>query len=393
MRASVSFVTLFCFASVASGCLSHEYAIPKSELGRLAATPPELRGAQVRVVQQMGTRRGEPIPVDEPLAPGPAAEVQGGYADTQVWIDGRLVGTYGGPGPRAYGGPAAGGWRGTAHGTGPGWNGSPASAGGWKGSASGGGGGGGLHMPSGGGSDGDALVVVAVVAVVIAAVAAVGLVGTEGLRYDGRVAMSPYQPVHLKDGGGEHVVALGDLTPAAIAGVDEALVMDDEGFGFQRLGQKLRRRGLTFKLDAGTLAFAGSEDGGAVATTVVGPAAHVQLGGFLTDTFGALLTAELGGATDRSGATLTRHSLGLELQSFWLNLGAFHLGTYTNGGLAISGKTGSDEVRTGPRLGGGLLAEVDLTGRMALVLRGGGSLASLGGWSSDATGSIGLAIY
>jgi hypothetical protein len=392
MRATVSFVTLVCFAPVASGCLSHEYAIPKSELGRLTATPPELRGAQVRVIQQMGTRRGEPIPVGEPTAPQPAyaSEAQGEYADTQVWIDGRFVGAFGAPGPRPYGGPAPGGWRGPANSVGPGWHGSSSPAGGWKGSPSTGGGGG-LQLPSGGGSDGDALVVVAVVAVVLAAVAAVGLIGTEGARYDGRVAMSPYQPVHLKDGGGEHVVALGDLSPAAIAGVDEALVMDDEGYGFRRLGQKLHRRGLTFKLDAGTLAFAGNEEDGPA--TVVGPAAHVQLGGFLTDTFGALLTAELGGATDRSGATLTRHSLGLELQSFWLNLGAFHLGTYTNGGLAISGKTGSDEVHTGPRVGGGLLAELDLTGRMALVFRGGGSLASLGGWSSDATGSIGLAVY
>ena len=64
-----------------------------------------------------------------------------------------------------------------------------------------------------------------------------------------------------------------------------------------------------------------------------------------------------------------------------------------NGGMAVAGKTGSDEVRSGPRLGGGLLAELDLTGRMALMFRGGGSVASLGGWSSDVTGTIGLAVY
>jgi hypothetical protein len=233
--------------------------------------------------------------------------------------------------------------------------------------------------------------VLAVVAVVIVAVAAVGLIGTEGVRFDGQVAMSPYQPVHLKRDDGEQVVALGDLTPASLAGVDEALVMDDEGYGFRRLGHELHRKGFAFKLDVGTLAFSGAE--GDHAATVVGPTAHMQLGGFLTDTFGALLTAEVGGATDQFGATLTRHSVGLELQGFPLNAGIFHLGAYVNGGMAVSGKTGSDEVRSGPRLGGGLLAELDLTGRMALMFRGGGSVASLGGWSSDVTGTIGLAVY
>ena len=375
MRATVSFVTLVCFAPVATGCLSHEYAIPKSELGRLVEKPPETRGAQVRVVQQLGTRRGEAIEVQEPVAETPPPA----QTETQNLAvgDGRLRGQRPGPGPAS---PAVrGGWRGSA---GNGWSGAPAPSGGWHGApasagggwhgapASGGGGGGGwhgapasggggLHLPSGGGgsSDGDALVVMAVVAVVLVAVAAVGLVGTEGMRFDGQVAMSPYQPVHLKRGDGEQVIALGDLTPAILAGVDEALVMDDEGYGFRRLGHELHRKGFAFKMDVGTLAFAGTD--GDHTATVVGPTAHMQLGGFVTDTFGALLTAEVGGATDQFGATFTRHSFGLELQAFPLNAGIFHLGTYVNGGMAVAGKTGSDEVRSGPRLGGGLLAELE----------------------------------
>jgi hypothetical protein len=402
MRATVSFVTLVCFGSVASGCLSHEYAIPKGELGRLATLPPEIRGAHVRVVQQLGTRRSEAIESEEPVEQPPF----GPQGESDVFIDGQI--SVGGPSSVRGSARAPVGWRGSPAGGGRGWSGTPAPSGwhgpaagggGWHGAPSGGGGGwhgapsggGGLHIPSGGGSsDGDALVVMAVVAVVLVAVAAVGLIGTEGMRFDGQVAMSPYQPVHLKRDDGEQVIALGDLTPATLTGVDEALVMDDEGYGFRRLGHELHRQGFAFKLDVGTLAFAGADGDRA---TVVGPTAHMQIGGFFTDTFGALLTAEVGGATDQFGATLTRHSLGLELQAFPLNAGIFHLGTYVNGGLAISGKTGSDEVRSGPRVGGGLLAEIDLTGRMALMFRGGGSMASLGEWSSDVTGTIGLAVY
>ncbi len=328
--------------------------------------------ARARRADMSRNGRGQPTPAD------------GGWRGS----------TPSGAGTGGGGTPSGAGWRGTPSGAGTGWHGSPSPVAGWHGTPapSGGGGGGWPGMPSvsggGGGDSGEVMVVIAVIAIVIVAAVAVGLVCTEGVRFDGYVQMSPAQPVHLKRDGGEIVLALAELTPDSVAGVDEALVMDDEGYGFRRLRQQLDRKGLAFKLDAGTMAFAGGDN-----STVVGPTAHFQVGGFFTNNIGALITGELGGATDRFGATISRHSVGLELQGFWLNRGRLHVGNYLNGGKAFSGKTGDDVIRKGPRFGGGLLAELDLTGRMALMLRAGGSVAQLDRWSSDASGTIGLAVY
>ena len=80
------------------------------------------------------------------------------------------------------------------------------------------------------------MVVLAVVLAVIAVVMTVSLVCSEGIRFDGMAQMSPWQPVHLKQrGGGELVIALGDLSPVAIEGAVEAKVMDDEGYGIRTL--------------------------------------------------------------------------------------------------------------------------------------------------------------
>jgi hypothetical protein len=400
MRAAVSLATLVCFAPVAAGCLSNEYVIPNDELGRLAAAPPLTRGDHVHVVQKVGSRRGDPISPEAP-APrrtAPPADIYTQPADDEpayssdgsldIHVDAGGGGSSPTPGGwRAQPAHANSGWRGSPS-TGGGWHGTPSGGGGWHGAPSHGGGGGGLSLPSGGGGGkGEELVVIAVIAIVVVAIVAVGLVGAEGLRFDGYAQMSPAQPIHLKRDGREIVVPLGDLGPGDVVGLEEALVMDDEGYGFRRLEHPLVRKGLAFKLDAGTIGFAGGD------STVIGPTAHFQVGGFFTNDFGVLLTGEVGGATDRFGATLTRHSIGLELQAFWLDRGPFHLGNYLNGGQAFSGKTGEDVIHYGPRVGGGLLAEIDLTGRMALVLRGGGSVAQLDGWSSDASGTIGLAVY
>src|SRR5262245_18519550 len=59
------------FVQVTSGCLSNEYVIPQDELQRVAALPPDARGAHVRVVQDLGDRR------DEAIEPPPPAEADG----------------------------------------------------------------------------------------------------------------------------------------------------------------------------------------------------------------------------------------------------------------------------------------------------------------------------
>jgi len=91
-----------------------------------------------------------------------------------------------------------------------------------------------------------------------------------------------------------------------------------------------------------------------------------------------------------------RHALGLELQAFPLAWGPVHLGAFGNGGMAITEVlVGSTPTYvTGPSAGGGALAELDLTSRLALTLRAGGSLAKLDQiWTPAGQLTAGVAVY
>jgi hypothetical protein len=367
--ALVTCVTLAGFLPVAVGCTSNEYVIPHEELARLAATPPLQRGTRVRVVQELGDRRGEPVPVGAAPptdAPPPPAE-DDARADVRIQISdgGSSGGSVRGSGPGVHAVHAGGGHGASFHG---------------------GGGGGG-----GGGGNGDAALVVLIV--VVALVMAVGLASSEGVRFDGFVAMSPAQPVHLRDaGGGEATIAIGDLSPQLAAAAVEAKVMDDEGDGLARLdGVPLDRRGGVFKLDSGTITF------GAPGGAALGPAMDVQLGLFVTRRVGLLLSLGLaGGSTSSTGGLIPRHALGAELQVLPWDAGRFHLGLFGGGGMALT-QTFADGVATyvsGPAVAGGALAELDVTSRMALTLRAGGNLAKLDrAWTPAGLVTAGVAIY
>ncbi len=111
-----------------------------------------------------------------------------------------------------------------------------------------------------------------------------------------------------------------------------------------------------------------------------------------------LLSANFGGAEDNHGAILTRHVLGLEAQSLFLRLGAMSAGLYGGMGMALTGSTGggAGPAQSGTAMGAGALAEIDLTGRMAFLLRVGSSGAYLpetGTWSPAATLTAGIAVY
>jgi hypothetical protein len=439
VRIFTSLLTLAFFAPVAAGCVSNEYVIPPSELARLANTPPAARGQKVHVVQEIGSRRDDALPVPESFVPPepppplpveeqPASDVADADGDPDVNVDiqisgdgnagggnGTHVGRVGrgpttttGQGWRGTTASTGGQWRGTAPGTSAGtWRGTtPGTSGGAARGAGGGvhaggsghGSGGGLNLGGGGGGGGggnigDAAILLAVVVVVVAAVAMVGLVGSEGVRFDGLADMSPEQPVHLKGAyeGQERVIPLAELTPADAAATVEAKVMDDEGFGIRFREHILDRKGFTMKLDFGGVTF---EE----ATSTVGrsgPVGHVQLGYFFTRSFGLLATAALSGAGDGVAAILTRHEFGLELQALPLTLGPLHAGGYVNGGVAVAATTangGSSE--QGVAGGAGALMEVDLTGRLALTFRAGGDVARFDdGWSPAATFAGGLAVY
>lgn len=254
-------------------------------------------------------------------------------------------------------------------------------------------GGGSSGSGSGGGSGGgEMLLVLAVVAVAVAAVAMVGLIASEGARFDGHVEMSPDQPIHLKyQSGTSAVVPLAAITDRQAASTATARVMDNEGYGLRMLDHVLDRRGFTFKLDFGTVAFQRDTS----TQTFSGLTSHIQLGYFITPHVGLLATAGLGGADDGLSATLTRHELGLELQAFPFAFGPVHLGAYVNGGMAVLGTTAVDGTAvTGKAIGGGALLELGITGRMALTLRAGGDIARFdAGWSPAASIAAGVAVY
>jgi len=455
VRAAVSLVTLGFFAPVAAGCISNEYVIPRDELHRLVMTPPELRGQQVHVIQDLGSRRADAIPTDgpdwerqvQPPPPQPAPEAwqqqpppadawqqqpppPDGYVggpNVQVNISGNFdvnppgayhppgsVGWQGAPRPLGRATASGGSWQGTPPpsggsitGGGGGWRGTPSSSGGgssWHGVPAGGGksggGGGGsssgkLDLGSGGGGGGEAMVLLAVVLAAIAVVAAISLVSSEGVRFDGVAQMSPGQPVHLKQqGGGELVIALGDLTPVAIAGTVEAKVMDDEGYGIRTLDHLRLDRSWApvFKLDGGSMTFS---SGNAVHSGFI---ADMQFGVFVRPWLGLLLTAGVGGAGDEYGATLTRHTFGFELQSLPLEAGPFQFGGYANVGAAAIASTaeGSGGVEWGNAIGGGILGELQVTSRLCLTLRAGANEAffeRIGTTSPAATFTGGIALY
>lgn len=439
VRAAVSLLTLAFFAPVAAGCISNEYVIPRAELNRLVMTPPEVRGQQVHLIQDLGSRRADAVPTDgpewaqnaqpwpqpqPPVDPPPPPPYQddayggniGGPIRADIYIDGtpqpastirsgpNTEGFRGTPRPLGRATASSGGWQGTPSPSGGsvsgGWHGTPPSGGGsgWHGTPSGGGSGGGSSPKldfGGGGNGGDAMVLLAVVLAAIAVVMAISLVSSEGMRFDGIAQMSPWQPVHLKQrGGGELVIALGDLTPVAIDGAVEAKVMDDEGYGIRTLEHLRLDRSWApvFKLDAGSMTFA---RGDAVHSGFV---SDMQFGLFVRPWLGLLLTAGVGGAGDEYGATLTRHTFGFELQSLPLAAGPFQFGGYVNVGYAAIASTaqGSGPAEWGNAIGGGLLGELQVTSRLALTLRAGANeafFANSGTTSPAATFAAGIALY
>jgi hypothetical protein len=391
--ARVSVVTLAAFLPLAIGCTSNEYVIPHEELVRLAATPPPQRGARVRVVQSLGERRSDAIEVtaDEARADetragaGEGDGSSGGDSDGNLRIDLSGNGSRSGRGTSVRGGAPGRGGTGSwspARGPSQAWHpAAPHPAGG----------GSGLHVGGGGGGGGNGDAIIVVVIVVVAVAVCIGLVSSEGVRFDGFVAMSPDQPVHLRDASGhETTIAVDELSDGWVADTVEAKVMDDEGYGIRRLDSApLDRRGGAFKLDAGTMSFA------IAGVPATGPAMNVQAGYFFTRHVGLLANLGLAGVGVPQGL-VPRHALGLELQAFPVALGPLHLGLFGNGGMALTKALvgGTPTYVSGPSMGGGALAELDLTSRMALALRAGGELAKLDQvWTPAGVVTAGVAVY
>jgi hypothetical protein len=389
-------IALFVFGAFLSyacgGCLSNEYVIPRTELARLTQLPPEQRGQQVQVVQGLGSRRGDAIDTTQPQ---PAYDQGQGYA----------------PQPEGYaeGGPGVGvgvfvapfpppllvpplpgpGFVGGGHGArAPGamGRGMPAPR---RPAATGGGGNlGGGKLGSGGGGKDDLVALLVVVAVL----ATVGMIATEGARFDGNVAMYPWQPVHLKDGNGQvREIPLAEITAADVATTSEATIADDEGWGIMRLGRRpLDRKGFAFKMELGFFESASS------ALDAGGLGMNLQLGFFPHHMVGLLGSWSIAGGSDAQSNSFSRNNLAFEAQFFPLGVWRMHLGGFGHVGnqWAHDADLGT---RDGLALGGGAILEIALTTRLALSFRADYTTAKVGPdgdpWQAAMMFTGGVAIY
>ena len=392
--ALVAFAAFLSYAC--GGCLSNEYVIPRAELARLASLPPEQRGQSVRLVQSLGDRRSDAIDTTQP-APPPQGYAQDGYGPQGPQPEGYgesgpsvaigimiaplppplfppplvppLPGQIGRsmPGPR---GPVAG-----AHGPVTPPRPKPAGTG--------------SKLGSGGGGGKDDLIALLVV---FAVLATVGMVATEGVRYDGTVAMYPWQGVHLKDAAGlEREVPLAQITPADVATTSEARVMDDEGWGMMRLGRApLDRRGFAWKMNIGA-SYASSAN-----LNTDGIAADIQFGYFPHPMFGLLADWTPAGGSDINGSSFYRQNLALEAQAFPISVWRLHLGGFGHAGVMYASDD-AGQARNGPAFGGGAMLELSLTTRLALTARFDYTSAKIGqagqAWQGAKTFTAGIAVY
>jgi hypothetical protein len=260
------------------------------------------------------------------------------------------------------------------------------------GGGGGGGGRGGFRPAVSGGKVDDG----AIVALALAGAAfTIGMIGTEGARFDGWTRVHPAQPVHLVyDGGGQRAVPLYLLSPGDLAGVHEAVISENDGRVDRLQRAPLDRRGFVWRFDAGMMG------GGTIdRQPAMGWGALMGLGYFPLQTFGILGTATLAGG-DHAGTSYINTRLALEANWIPLSLGRLHLGVFGSAGRQWATSSSATFDRTSHRswvMGGGALAEIDLTTRLALVLRAGllRELPDGGGDSAPniAMATLGFSIY
>lgn len=308
---------------LASGCVANSYQIPRGDLQRLATTPPEARGARVRVIQEVS---GTDAPAAQPV----------GF-ETQIIVAPQITIT---PERSRRGG---------------GWGGGSWGRGGGKG-------GGGSKL-GGSGSDGKAA---AIVFLAVAAVALFAIAGVEGSRFDGWAQLHPMHPVHLigRDGG-YTVLPLAWIDPATAAWADKAIVRPSEGPWRPLARHPLHRTGPTYSMygGAGSLRSAHGELG-------IGPAFTVQAGYFPAQQVGILGSVFLGWRDNRDGRTLFESRYTLELQVLPLAAGALHAGFYAGAGGAYRFEDGIPGGDAGSRaLTGGAMFQLDVNTRIALTAR------------------------
>jgi hypothetical protein len=365
-------------AVLTSGCLGHLYEVPRAELERLVRTHPQERGHDIYAVQQFS--------VAEEPEPAPALVYADGMPppDYTMSVTGHwLPPIYLEFGPPSYSSPvhaASSVTNSTVHDASPVTE-APASQ----------------PLPTGSPSadslkHADKLLVVAIV---IGVAAGIGLAASEGVRYEGWVAVHPRHPVHLRThGGGQTIVALDELTEAHLRNVDRATLSGYEGAGLWLRGAApLNRVGYSYQFGAGndSLALPGL-------VNQHGPGFRFALGYYPAKSFGLLVETRL--LRGNEGGDVFRNArLGLEAQWYPLALGRLHLGAFAGGGQAWFASSGVNLPATRgerPYVSFGALGEIELATRLGLTFRWGQDwlpTAPLETRGLINSWSVGLAVY
>ena len=366
---------------LAGGCLSNSYAIRQDELVRLAQLPPDQRWQAVRAVQHVGGSddppEDAPPPTTTPMAlvrPAVIASAPGDPASSTLVSPGL-------PPPRLF--PAPPGpplpFSGVHGGAFSLFGGSNSGSGGA--SSSGGG---------GGGSGGGAAVLIAALVVGVA-VAGIILIPTEGMRYDGWVAVNPDESLYLRAENGERfTVPLSALTPEIAQAARVADVFEGADGRFLRLGRApLDRR--NFHLGAAVLGTGVPQHDRSMG---IGVGGHVNLGWNFANVVSVGASLDATASPDSHGAQVLFAGVGPEVMFVPLPWA----GLYVGGGWAYrdTWAMGGGELRhAGYYLRAGFLGELPLTTRLSLQLRAGAMRADVGDAFAPVTveSSLGFAVY
>ncbi len=416
----------FATVLVMSGCLSHTYKIADEDLERIVSAPPGQRGGAVRVVQEWSTASD---PKDDPSYDGRYSRststyvyVGGSYQRSRTYrpvCQRRNCATP--AGGSAYRAPSGGGVaqagrpgggapvRAGAPGSGPVSAGPPGEgpvsagpAGGGVESAPGvpresGGSGAGQSgagdVPSsspnlGVGGDKDAIIALVAVAVAFTVV----LAATEGMRYDGWLDLSPNQTVYVV----HHYGSVEKTTLAALEPSDllaRKVIISRHDGELVYLGRApLDRQGFAWRMEGGGMQMP-TPNG----ETPLGWAFMGQVGYFPLQQLGILFSL-WGGGGNEAGGEFVGVGYGLEVDVLPLQLWRVHGGVFGGAGYAYGAAEGGTLLSRSyhePYLQAGVLAEVDITTRLGLSLRGGAHWQRVGGEFLPMMGlfSAGLTVY
>lgn len=372
-------------AVLSSGCLGHHYEISRTELERLVQTPPEQRGRDVYAVQQFSTAaEPEPAPdwsypLGEPL-PDYSLNVNG------HWVPSFYL-EYGEP---TYAAPVRHGVSPVLHGEGPAVHDASPATGEVDTDVS--------SSAAQAASSLEAIEAVdklVVAAIVVGVVAGVALAASEGARYEGHVAVHPHHPVHLRHHDGRwRTIALDELAPEHLRGIDSAVLSGHEGAGLWLRGAApLNRVGFSYQFGVGhdTLALPGLQQQRSLGF-------RFALGYYPLRQLGLLIDSRLQRG-DEEGDSFYNVRLGLEAQWYPLELWRLHLGAFAGGGNAWSASAGATLPTTRgerPYVSFGALAEFEVSTRLGLTFRWGQEwlpTASADTHRLVSAWSVGLAVY